>query len=101
MQQTLTVYDREHAGLNKAAPDYQEQCRVWWDGQQKAERVVWDALCEVLYAAHYKLMETSGGYAVDHAAVDRLDGAIETILEAMPDHAKTHFDALMQRPCER
>jgi Holliday junction resolvase-like predicted endonuclease len=97
----LSCYDDDFAALDKEAPDYHEKLRAWSEAALAAQDATWAALCEVLYAAHYKMMETCGGYAVDHAAVDRLDAAIETILEAMPDWAKTRFDVLMQRPCER
>lgn len=101
MKIKLNGYDDEFAPMDRQAPDYQEKLRAWSETLTTAQDATWEALCEVLYAAHYKMMETCGGYAVDHTAVDRLDGAIETVLEAMPDHAKAHFDKLMQRPCER
>jgi hypothetical protein len=101
MRSKLMVYDAEALGFKKGDPDYDERLRTWAIATTESERAHWDALCEVLYAAHYKMMESSGGYAVDHSAVDRLDSAIDLILEAMPERAKARFEALMQRPCER
>lgn len=101
MKIKLHTYDDEFTPLDRQAPDYQEKLRVWSEELTIAQDATWAALSEVLYAAHYQMMESCGGYAVDHDAVDRLDGAIEMILEAMPDHAKRHFDKLMLRPCER
>jgi isoaspartyl peptidase/L-asparaginase-like protein (Ntn-hydrolase superfamily) len=101
MRSKIMIYDSECGKLDKEAPDYTEKLTAWARESAQSEKAHWDALCEVLYAAHYKMMESCGGYACDHAAVDRLDGAIEMILEAMPDRAKAHFDTLMQRPCER
>jgi hypothetical protein len=101
MKSKLLVYDAEPLTFSKEDEDYNEKLVAWSHETMAAEKAHWDALCEVLYAAHYKMMESCGGYAVDHTAVDRLDGAIEMILEAMPDRAKAHFDALMLRPCER
>jgi hypothetical protein len=99
MKQQLTTFDRDYAALEKDDPDYMIKLQAWSLATEQAQQVVWDALCEVLYASHYKMMETIGGYGVDHTAVDRLDAAIETVLEAMPPHAKERFDKLMHRPC--
>lgn len=101
MKSKLMVYDAGSLAFSKEDADYAEKLTTWARETMAAEKAHWDALCEVLYAAHYKLMETSGGYAVDYAAINRLDAAIEMILEAMPERAKAHFDTLMQRPCER
>lgn len=99
MKSKLMVYDADALAFKKGDPDYDERLRTWAITTSQSEKAHWDALCEVLYAAHYKMMETAGGYAVDHEAVDRLDAAIELILEAMPERAKAHFDKLMLRPC--
>jgi hypothetical protein len=101
MKHKLMVYDADAGKLDREDPDYKAKLTSWAMASAQEEKAHWDALCEVLYAAHYKMMESCGGYAVDHAAVARLDAAIEMILEAMPDRAKAHFDKLMQRPCER
>lgn len=98
MKRVLISYDRDHEGLDQNAPDYMEKLAAWSIADQESHDALNRALCEVLYAAHYKMMESCAGYAVDHAAVERLDNAIDMVLEAMPERAKAHFDKLMERP---
>lgn len=97
MERKLTSYGPMSQLPDKDAVDYREKLSVWAAEDSKSERELWDALCEVIYAAHNTLMERSAGYAVDHAQCDKLDRAIDAILEAMPGYGKAKFDALMQK----
>jgi hypothetical protein len=99
MQQRLTLYDLDYTPLDKGDPDYPDKLLAWSQASEKAADQVWGALCEILYAAQEAAIArcSQGDGCRRDCAI--LDAAIDRVLDAMPPHAKAHFDALMGPPC--
>jgi hypothetical protein len=97
MERTLTSYGPPANLPNKEAPDYHEKLMAWAVKDNHDDQALWNALCEVLYAAQATALRPACPEACCYHDGAVLDAAIDAVLDAIPARGKARFDVLMQK----